>query len=297
MSRLEIKKMKHDVIIRGVGGFYDVQTIDGQVVRCRLRGRLRLADNRVLVGDRVQITITGDLEGVIEDVLPRDNYLIRPPIANIEQAIVVMALANPEPDLQLLDRLLVLIGSQQITPIICFNKTDLCLEEQVLSIKYQQCGFTVVVTSAEKNIGILDLQNLLAGKISTFAGPSGVGKSSLLNKIEPGLELAVSEVSQKLRRGRHTTREVQLIPLSNGGLVADTPGFSQLTLPNMEPVELQEYFPEIWALAGQCRFRGCLHHKEPGCAVTAAVEEQSILESRYQNYLILLEELDKLKVY
>lgn len=290
--------MKNNVIISGRGGFYDVQTTTGEIVRCRLRGRLRLTDDKILVGDWVNLTIAGEQEGIIEDVLPRRNLLIRPPIANIDQAIVVMALTNPEPDLLLLDRLLALICSQGITPVVCFNKTDLDTadSQQLISI-YRDCGYLVVATSAEKNIGIEDLSALLIDKISTFAGPSGAGKSSLLNLIEPGLGLTVGKVSKRLGRGRHTTRHVELVPLSQGGLVADTPGFSQLTLPEFAQAELQECFPEIWEQAQYCRFRGCLHHKEPGCAVIDAVQEDKIVASRYNNYLVLLQELGEQKSY
>lgn len=290
--------MQNNIIVRGIGGFYDVLTRDAKVIRCKLRGRLRLTMDRVLVGDWVEVTPLNDEEGVIEEILPRKNELVRPAIANVDQAVVVLACSDPKPYWLFLDRLLVLIEANGLEPVICFNKSDLIDEiEGYLDIIeiYRAAGYPVVITSAAAGEGIEELRTLLKDRVSTFAGPSGVGKSSLLNKIESGLELAVGAISAKLRRGKHTTRQVELIQLSFGGLVADTPGFSQLSLTGIKPQELQQYFPEFYEASFDCKFRGCMHVKEPDCAVTELVNSGKISKLRYQNYLTLLEEIEQMR--
>lgn len=291
--------MKNNIIIRGIGGFYDVLTSDKQEIRCKLRGRLRLTQDKVLVGDWVELVTNDDGTVSIEKILPRKNELMRPTIANIDQAIIVMALANPNPNLLLLDRLLVLVAAAGIKPIICINKTDLDDGQQLedLLSLYQNTGYKIICTNTQDQASVMALKAVLLNNVSTFAGPSGVGKSSLLNVIEEGLGLAVGTISTKLKRGKHTTRSVELIALSDGGLVADTPGFSQLTLPKLEEAGLQEFFPEIWDVADGCKFRGCYHHKEPHCAVQAQVKSGEISLSRYNNYLALLEELKQVNSY
>lgn len=291
--------MKNNIIIRGVGGFYDVLTKDNQEIRCKLRGKLRLSYDKVLVGDMVELTTNNDGSTVIETILPRKNSLVRPPIANIDQAVIVLALTDPSPDLLLLDRLLVLVGAADVEPILCINKIDLAGYDQLDALirPYQNGRYQVVTTSAKKLDSVKDLKEKLIGKVSTFAGPSGVGKSSLLNRIETSLNLAVGTISAKSKRGKHTTRSVELIRLSDGGLVADTPGFSQLALPRMEQEKLQLFFPEFLEVTNECRFRGCLHHKEPSCAVRSQVQAGNIILSRYNNYLTLLEELKQVNEY
>ncbi len=282
------------IIIRGIGGFYDVQTTPNQIIRCTLRGKLRLDKKRVVVGDRVVISST---EGVIERLLPRHNELVRPAIANIDQVVVVMALAQPTPNLTLLDSILVLASNHQLDKIICFNKEDLTDEKQSIVDIYKTIGYTVLVTSTKEMHSIDTLRDRLAGKITTFAGPSGVGKSSLLNVIQPGLGLVVGTISEKLKRGKHTTRQVELIPLESGGLVADTPGFSQLGLEKISGSDVQMHFPEIWETAADCQYRGCMHHKEPNCAVKKALRHGTIVPSRYEHYLTLVAEACKQKHY
>ncbi len=292
--------MKNNVIIRGVGGFYDVLTEEDVVIRCTLRGRLRLTESKILVGDRVKLSIIQDQKGIIEEILPRRNELSRPPIANIDQAIIILSATTPKPDFLLLDRLLVLVEATSLQPVICINKADLfnpnCTLQDFIKI-YRDIGYDLIVTSTIDKTGIHQLKKILRGKISTFVGPSGVGKSSLLNNIISGLELPVGKVSEKLGRGRHTTRQVELIPLPSGGLVADTPGFSQLALANIIPEMLQEFFPEIWSAAANCKFRGCMHDREPACAVVAQVAQGTISKHRYTSYLGLLTELNSQNNY
>lgn len=271
---------------------------DGSLVRCQPRGKLRLSLDRILVGDWVKVCIVAASQGIIEDVLKRKNQLVRPAVANIDQAVVVLAFSDPEPDWLFLDRLLVLIEASSLKIVICINKRDLLEQpdqfQQMINV-YRNIGYHVIITSTVDNQGVDELRELLKGKVSAFAGPSGVGKSSLLNRIEEGLELPVGSISRKLGRGRHTTRQVELIRLSNGGLVADTPGFSQLSLSGMAQDRLHAFFPEMAKSALLCRFSGCLHDKEPDCAVIQMVDAGQIAPSRYQNYLTLLAEIQRMR--
>lgn len=285
--------MKKGIIIKGYSGFYYVE-YEGQVYECSLRGKNRLKDDKFLPGDRVLFTIIDGTKGVIEEVLPRKNQLIRPPIANMDQVIIVKAIKTPPPDLWLIDRLTILALWNNIEPIICLNKGDL-KENTGENIKeIYQGSFRVIVTSTKTGMGIDELKNILKGKISVLAGPSGVGKSSLLNALDPNLQLKVGEISYKSKRGKHTTRHVELIPLEFGGLVADTPGFSTLNLPSdLKREELSSLFPDFYPYAHNCKFSTCLHKNEPQCCVKAGVEMGEINSKRYNNYLTFLEEIIK----
>ena len=278
------------VIIKAYGGFYFVW-LGGQVYPCAIRGKVRHLRGNVLVGDRVQVTLMSDGEAVIEDILPRSAELVRPPIANVDQAVIVFALSSPEPNTLLLDRFLVCAHVAGVTPVICFNKCDLMIDKFDLAGVYEKAGLSVHWVSAITGAGITELNEILQGRISVFAGPSGVGKSSLLNVLQPGLALKTGEISNKLKRGKHTTRHVELIPLTKGGLVADTPGFSNLYLQSMPREELSTYFSEFAPFVEQCRFSGCLHYREPNCAVKEAVDYNAIPELRYRHYVVLLEEI------
>ncbi|HHY36744.1 MAG TPA: ribosome small subunit-dependent GTPase A [Firmicutes bacterium] len=284
--------MQEGTVVKAVGGFFFVDTPAGEY-RCYLRGRIK-RDLVILVGDRVKIRPVDRENAVIEAVLPRRNSLIRPPIANVDQCIVVAALANPSLNLKLLDRFLVVIQAASLEAIICLNKTDLVPVSEVAPIVnlYRQAGFVVVPTSVRTGAGIETLARLLEDKISVLAGPSGAGKSSLLNTIQPGFSLEVGEISRKLGRGRHTTRHVELLPLPGKGRVADTPGFTSLHLAGIDRRELMYYFPEFIELAPDCRFNPCLHWREPECAVREGVKQGKIDRGRYKHYLDFLQELE-----
>jgi len=281
-------------------GFYTVQTPQGQVV-CQLRGRLkrlRAEGDVIAVGDRVQIRLLPDGSGVIEAIEPRHSALIRLDprprgvyrqilLANIDQIVLVFACAEPAPRLRMLDRFLVIAEKQSIPPVIVANKVDLVGMEQAEALfgVYRQIGYSVLYTSVKTRLGIDALSEQLRGKISGLAGPSGVGKSSLLNAIQPELGLAVREVSEQTSKGRHTTVVRQMFPLAMGGYVADLPGLKALALWDTQPEELDGYFPELRDLVADCQFSDCTHLHEPGCAVRAAVQSGRVHPRRYESYL------------
>ncbi|MGQ9512380.1 ribosome small subunit-dependent GTPase A [Thermodesulfitimonas sp.] len=276
-------------VIKFYGGFCYVM-VNGAVKECLPRRRLVTAG--LLVGDRVKVGAAEAGGCVVEEVLPRRTVLLRPPVANVELAVLVFSIRDPQPNFGLLDRLLVVSQAAGIEALICFNKLDLARDMLPSEVAvYRTVGHQVVLTSALNGAGVGALRDALAGRISVFAGPSGAGKSSLLNAIQPGLRLRTGEISPKTRRGRHTTRVVELLPLTGGGFVADTPGFTQLDLPDIPAAELAGYFPEIAAAGAGCRFNDCLHVQEPACAVRRAVEEGTVAPFRYRNYLSFLREL------
>lgn len=284
------------VVIKATAGFYYVKVEDGDLWECSLRGKFRLDKNAALVGDKVLVKPRHGQVGVIEKIFPRNNELVRPPISNIEQALIVFSLREPKISILLLDRFLIQVAHSKVGAIICFNKMDLIKEEDLELIKiYQDIGYKVINTSTYLGEGIEALRENLKGKITVLAGPSGVGKSSLINKIQHGLSLKTGEVGNKLRRGKHTTRHVELLPLNEGGFVADTPGFSNLWLPSMKREDLKGYFPEMEKLALGCRFRGCLHVNEPDCRVKEALAKKKINQGRYDNYLLFLEEVKNME--
>lgn len=273
-------------IVKGVGGKYTILH-QGQLLEGRLRGKLRKSKVRPAVGDYVDLFFDDDGSVMIEKILPRKNALLRPVIANIDQAVIVFAVKSPDPHLNLLDRFLVMSAVRGIEALICLNKGDLVDAhelEQMASV-YREAGFQVLVTSTKSGDGIDALKEALKDRVSVFAGPSGVGKSSLLNAIQEGLKLRTGEVSEKTRRGKHTTRHSELLLLEEGGAVADTPGFSALEVSNLDAKDIQLGYPEILKLAADCKFNDCLHRTEPGCAVRDVIHP-----IRYENYRLLLEE-------
>lgn len=284
--------MSEGQIRQSLSGFYDVFS-DGKMYRTRARGNFRKRRITPLVGDRVQFESSTLKEGYILEILPRTNALTRPPVANIDQGIVVTAVAAPEFSTNLLDRQLIALEISGIRPVIVFTKTDLIDDDryqtfEILAAGYRQIGYPVVLTREPFSADGLDqVKATLADRETVIMGQTGAGKSTLLNHIAPDLELATGEISTALNRGKHTTRKVSLMPIA-GGLVADTPGFSSYDTLTIDYRDLGHYFPEFVAVANQCRFRGCVHLNEPGCAVKEGVERGDLMQSRYDNYLQLL---------
>jgi len=285
--------MIEGIIIKGVGGFYYVRSEDGIVWECKARGKFRKQRLTPLVGDRV-VFYPGEGEefGLIEDILPRRNEMIRPPVANIDQVIVVLSCIMPQPDYLLIDKILLQAAKQSIHALLCINKCDLTNENQIHSLyrNFTNTGYPILQTSAKLGLGIGELKEYMKGKLSTFAGQSGVGKSSLLNRLSPHAQLKTSELSEKIERGRHTTRHAEIIFLEDGGMVIDTPGFSLMEMDDMDPMDIAAYYPEFQPYLGTCRFSGCLHMEEPACNIKEAVDKGMISTERYERYRLLVEE-------
>ena len=282
-------------IIRSLSGFYDVQTPEGTVT-CRGRGSLRRAGESPLTGDLVEITSEKG-KGMVEKILPRKNSFIRPAVANVDALVVFAANVNPVTEPFLIDRVAAIAGDRDVPVYLCVNKCDLDPAIDLVKI-YQNAGFTVIAASAETGEGVEQLRELIRGKLTAFTGNSGVGKSSMLNRLCPDLKLPTGEVSEKLGRGRHTTRHVELFCLEQDTYVADTPGFSSFDTDQMEVIlkeNLQYAFPEFGKYLGCCQFHDCTHRKEPGCAVRQAVEDSLVEPTRYESYLRLYEKASQIK--
>ena len=284
-------------IIRSISGFYDVQTPDG-LVSCRARGILRKNGQSPLTGDMVEITKERG-KGMVEKILPRKNSFVRPAVANVDALVVFAANVNPVTEPFLIDRVAAIAGDQEVQVVLCVNKCDLDPAVDLVRI-YKNAGFPVITTSAETGEGVEELRQLLEGKLTAFTGNSGVGKSSILNRLCPELALPTGEVSEKLGRGRHTTRHVELYRLGENTYVADTPGFSSFDTDQMDVIlkeNLQYAFPDFATLLGKCQFHDCSHRKEPGCAVTAALAAGEIEPTRYDSYLKLYEKASQIKTW
>lgn len=288
-------------IMKGIAGFYYVGVAESGVYECKAKGIFRKDKIKPLVGDDVEIEVLNEEEklGNIVKILPRRSELIRPAVANIDQALVIFAAREPKPNLSLLDRFLVIMEKQDVPVIICFNKQDLCDEEEVGRLKeiYESCGYPVVLASAKQGEGIEEIKALLRGKTTTVAGPSGVGKSSLTNLLQNEVQMETGEISKKLGRGRHTTRHSQIIQIEEDTWLYDTPGFTSFYVEEIEKEELRFYFREFSKYEGTCRFQGCTHTHEPGCMVKNALEEGKISKERYENYLELYGELKEKRRY
>ena len=281
-------KIETGRIIKSLSGFYDVRT-ENKVITCRARGSMRRTGLSPQVGDIVDISVEKG-KGMVERIHPRKNSFVRPAVANLDLLVVFAANVNPVTEPFLIDRVAAIAGDQEVPVCICVNKCDMDPAEDLAAI-YRQAGYTVIQTSAETGLGIDELRKALSGKFCAFTGNSGVGKSSILNALSPELKLPVGEVSEKLGRGRHTTRHVELYDVDDA-LIADTPGFSSFDTDQMEVIlkeNLQYAFPEFGKYIGTCQFRDCSHRKEPGCAVTTALAAGDIGKSRYESYLKLYE--------
>ena len=287
-------------IIKGIAGFYYVHTQEAGVYECKAKGVFRKDHIKPLVGDDVELCVLNEEEktGNITCILPRSSQLIRPAVANVDQALVIFAITRPQPNFNLLDRFLIMMEQQGIPCIICLNKLDLDEEKEGNRYKaiYENCGYPVQIVSAKDGTGMEEVRELLCGKTTTVAGPSGVGKSSLINRLQSGIVMETGAISEKIERGRHTTRHSELIPLKDG-YILDTPGFSSLDLFELEKEALTDYYPEFIIHEKNCRFVGCSHISEPDCGIKEALSDGKISRLRYDNYCQLYGELKQRKKY
>lgn len=280
------------IIIKGIGGFYYIKTEDG-VIECKARGKFRYTDVTPMVGDKVDIQIEKG-KGVIEKIFPRDSELIRPQVANVTQAFVVFAIKNPDLNFELLNKFLIQCEHNNIVPMVCLNKIDLSSETEIKEISdmLSGTGYQILLINAKTGANTDRLKEMLEDNITVLCGPSGVGKSTLLNKLLGEEYMKTGNISEKIGRGKHTTRHSELIEVNNG-LVVDTPGFSTLEINYIEKDDLRNYFPEFYDYNDKCKFRGCLHYKEPGCKVIEAVEQGKINKARYEFYIKYLQEINE----
>ena len=288
-------------IIKGIAGFYYVHDGRSKIYECKAKGVFRNRNIKPLVGDDVEFMVLDEKEGTgnIDAILPRKNKLIRPAVSNVDQAVVVFAVTEPLPNLNLLDRFLVMMERQEIPVIICFNKIDLSGGKEIEELRaiYGPAGYTLHFISTYEAAGLEKLHELIAGKTTVLAGPSGVGKSSITNFLQPEARMETGVVSEKIKRGKNTTRHSELFFVENGTYMMDTPGFSSMYIEDLEPNELKDYFPEFSEYEEECRFLGCIHVGEKVCGVKTAVADGKISRSRYDNYLLLYQELKDKRRY
>ncbi|MBQ9593153.1 MAG: ribosome small subunit-dependent GTPase A [Lachnospiraceae bacterium] len=288
-------------IVKGIAGFYYVDVPEKGIYECKARGVFRNQEIKPLVGDYAEIDVTDEeaMAGQITAILPRFNELIRPAVANVDQAVVLFAAAKPAPNLALLDHFLVMMQRNHVQTILVFNKSDAASARKMeeLAQIYAGCGCRVLFISAKNGEGTEEVRSLLKGRTTVLAGPSGVGKSTLMNAILPEAGMQTGEISQKIGRGRHTTRHAELFQVGENTYLFDTPGFSSFGVWGLEPEELRYYMPEFAPDEGKCRFDGCLHDREPDCAVKEALEAGEISRARYDSYLQMLEILRQAKPY
>ena len=287
--------------MKGIAGFYYVHDRVSNVYECKARGIFRNRKMKPLVGDDVEFMVLDEKErtGNIVDILDRGNQLARPAVANVDQAVVVFAVTDPDPNLNLLDRFLLTMEMERVPAAVCFNKKDLGTEERISDLRavYEAAGYPVYLTDAKSGVGLSDIRDFLRGKTTVLAGPSGVGKSSLTNRIQPEAGMETGAISEKIKRGRHTTRHSELFFVERDTFMMDTPGFSSIYVEKGRPEELSFCFPEFEPFVTECRFPGCVHMGERECGVKAAVKEGKIAKSRYENYRLIYEELKSKRRY
>ena len=288
-------------IIKGIAGFYYVHVESHGVYECKAKGIFRKNHTKPLVGDDVEVDILDEAEmlGNIREILPRKSALIRPAVANVDQALIIFAIVKPNPNFNLLDRFLIRMERQNLPTIICLNKQDIATleEKEALRKAYETCGYQVLFISALEQEGLEQVKELLTGKTTTVAGPSGVGKSSLINQLAPKAQMETGDISRKIERGKHTTRHSEIIALGENTYIVDTPGFTSLDISEITKEELGTYYPEFVQYEPYCKFSGCAHISEPSCGVKDAVAEGKISQVRYDNYKVLYQELKEIKRY
>lgn len=288
-------------IIRGLAGFYYVHVEGTGIVECKAKGIFRKKSMKPLVGDNVKVTLLDEenMIGNITEILPRKNSLIRPEVANVDQAMVIFAATLPKPNFNLLDRFILMMRDKEVPVLICINKTDTATEEflEEITTNYQNSGCRMLLTSTVTGDGMDALKEAIAGKTTVFAGPSGVGKSSVMNKVFPQASMEIGEISEKIKRGKHTTRHSEIFSLGDSTYLVDTPGFTSLEIPEIEKEDLRYYYREFEPYQGSCKFLSCVHLHEPGCGVKAALEQGEISQIRYQNYQQIYEEIGQKKRY
>ena len=288
-------------IIKGIAGFYYVYVEGRGTYEGKAKGIFRKDHKKPLVGDDVEADVLDEeaMLGNIREILPRKSALIRPAVANVDQALIIFAIVKPNPNFNLLDRFLIRMERQNLPTIICFNKQDIATEKEKEALRraYETCGYQVLFISALEKEGLEQVKELLAGKTTTVAGPSGVGKSSLINQLAPKARMETGDISRKIERGKHTTRHSEIIALGENTYIVDTPGFTSLDISEITKEELGTYYPEFVQYEPYCKFSGCAHISEPSCGVKDAVAEGKISQVRYENYMVLYQELKEIKRY